>query len=180
MKKPTFASVTEIPCSCGYLDGCARDSSVPVKYDPYLNEYSFNYTLPKGTPVSLPIYHCPMCGGVASESKRDQLFATVSDEEVERLNALIGTAKSIAEVVRDIGEPDEEQVVHLPPDFSAIQPDGATPVRTLTYARLSQTATVQFIEYSDKHVKRAIMGKYIGADRHLRKVSSKGRKKKKS
>src|SRR5580700_10779365 len=40
-------------------------------------------------------YHCPFCGGTASESKRATLFAVVSDAEAKRLNALIGEIKTL-------------------------------------------------------------------------------------
>src|SRR5262245_4848327 len=89
--KPTFASVTEEPCECGYLSDAANDPDSPIAFDAELNEYNFQYPSPcgggacEGDKALLRIYHCPFCGGAAPQSKRDLLFTVISAEEQRRL-----------------------------------------------------------------------------------------------
>jgi hypothetical protein len=104
MAKPTFASVTEVRCTCGYLEGSANDGSSPIKFDSTLNEYHFEYDTPKGRGALL-IYHCPFCGGTAPESKRDRLFAVISSDEEERLFALSRDVKTVEEALVILGPP---------------------------------------------------------------------------
>ncbi len=39
MAKRNYASVTEVACTCGYLEESARDPKLPIKFDAELNEY---------------------------------------------------------------------------------------------------------------------------------------------
>src|SRR5438552_3640751 len=39
MTKPTHASVTDQPCSCGFLQEAADDPDSPIVYDAQLNEF---------------------------------------------------------------------------------------------------------------------------------------------
>ena len=43
MTMPTGASVTEVPCTCGYLERKSLDPDTPVDFDPVTNEFSFTY-----------------------------------------------------------------------------------------------------------------------------------------
>ena len=76
MAKPTHTSVTEEPCTCGYLERAADDPTLPIVYDAQLNEYHFKYPSPcaegecEQAKASLMIYHCPFCGGITSECSR--------------------------------------------------------------------------------------------------------------
>jgi hypothetical protein len=158
MTKPTSASVTEIPCSCGYLANSARDPNLPIKFRPEVNEYHFERRLATGTTISTVLYHCPMCGGVASESQRHKLFAVVSDEEHRRLESLIGDLKTVQDIERSLGVPNDDQTIRPPVDFGVIQPRTGKPepgpIRVLTYTRLSETADVQFTVYSNSRKHR--------------------------
>lgn len=71
MPKPTFASVTDLPCTCPALKRLVNDPRSPIVFDGQMNEFHLEY--PLGTArqtASVVIYHCFFCGGVASESKR--------------------------------------------------------------------------------------------------------------
>ena len=173
MRKPTDASVTELPCQCGYLEQNARDPRFPVRFDEEYNEYYFDLTLSKGTPLCLLIYHCPMCGGVASESKREDVFAIVTEEERFRVNALIRGLKTVEAIIGAFGPPDSDSTFRLPEDFP-ITPPGTDlpetePVRQLTYEHLSGTADVQFTVYSNGKIEGGITRKYLGASAGARK-----------
>ena len=167
MSKPTHASVTELPCSCGYLARSARDSRSPVRFDAESNEYYFDHRLPTGTTLSIVLYHCPMCGGVASESQRDKLFAPVSDDEVRRLDSLIHDIQTVQDIERSLGAPDDDKTIRPPSDFGITQPQKDQPetgsVRVLKYNRLSETADVQFTVYSNSKIESVIAPKYVGA-----------------
>jgi len=176
MRKPTDASVTELPCQCGYLEQNARDPRFPVRFDEEYNEYYFDLTLSKGTPLCLLIYHCPMCGGVASESKREDVFAIVTEEERFRVNALIRGFKTVEDIVSTFGPPDRDSTFQLPEDLPAAMLtipgtdlQQAGPLRQLTYEQLSGTADVQFTIYSNGKVEGLIFPKYLGASAEVGK-----------
>lgn len=167
MNKPTDVSVTETPCACGYLGRIAGDARYPVRFDAQYNEYYFDHKLPAGATVSMVLYHCPMCGGVASQSRRDESFASLSQEEASRLQALIGDVNSVQEIERSLGAPDLDKTVRPPAELGLTQPRTKAPetksIRVLTYNRLSKTADVQFIVYSNNKIERAITPKYLGS-----------------
>jgi hypothetical protein len=169
MSQIPFSSVTDLPCTCGYLRRSSRDSRFPVRFDSECNEYYFDHTMPSGTTVSMVLYHCPMCGGVASESQRDKLFATVTDDEARRLNALIHDVRTVQDIERLLGAPDDDETMHPPSDFGVIQPKSGEaetgPIRVLDYTRLSTTADVQFAVYSNGEIKWMIAPKYVGAQK---------------
>ena len=76
--KPTFSSVTDTLCVCGYLERASEEPEVPIVFDAKVNEYHIaNIGKNGGHRV---IYHCPWCGGAAPRSKRASLFATVTDK----------------------------------------------------------------------------------------------------
>ncbi len=87
MEKRTWASVTGDPCSCGFLEQAADDPNLPIRFDPLVGEYHFEFPSPfagEACPeakAQLTIYHCPFCGGAAPPSKRDTLFTNISDQE---------------------------------------------------------------------------------------------------
>ena len=87
MSKPTFASVTEQPCTCGFLERQADDPASPIVFDARLNEYHFEYPSPCAggdcptAKAEMMIYHCPFCGGAAPVSKRASLFTAFTPEE---------------------------------------------------------------------------------------------------
>ncbi len=164
MKNPI--SVTETRCSCGYLERGSLDPNSPLKYDPNLTEYSFEHTLAQGTKVSTMIYHCPMCGGVAPPSRRDELFASIPAGEASRLRILIRGIETLANIERVLGVPDRDEKINPPPDLVVADPikgeRETVVVRVLTYTRLSNAADVQFNVFSNGVVDGGIMPKYVG------------------
>lgn len=164
MQKPTDASVTDLPCACGYLERSARDPRLPVRYDDEYNEFYLDLRLPKGTKLSLVVYHCLMCGGVASDSKRDKVFATPSDQELVRLNALTSKLRTVPDIARSLGPPDRDETVQLPADFTSSKQrtQASRTIRVLTYERLSKTADLQFTVYANGKIDAITTPKYVG------------------
>lgn len=173
MAKPNPFSVTEEPCACGDLERSADDPRSPIVFDAELNEYNLEYTSPCGDGTcapgkgSLRLYHCPLCGGAAPESKRDLLFAVIPLDEQRRLNGLLAGVRSIEDALRVLGPPDRDDphgvMVHQ------AELDGAPPTlqryRMLTYTGLSDTAEVIVTDYRRDGVHTVLQGKYVGPPR---------------
>jgi hypothetical protein len=167
MPKPTPQSVTDVECTCGYLQRASDRPELPIVYDETTNEFHFTWASDGGgEPNALVIYHCPFCGGTAPESKRATLFAVVSDAEGKRLNELLGEIKTLDDAIEKLGPADRDS-----PTGAAIEvpeKDGSPPsrryFRTLTYTNLSDTADVQLAVYFGDRVQITFVGKYRGPD----------------
>jgi hypothetical protein len=164
-----FPSVTRIRCTCGFLKRDARDLSLPLRFDPILNEYSFQFDLPSGTRMTLILSHCPRCGGVASASDRDKFFALVSAAESSRLKAITDKLTNVQKIERTLGASDEDRAYMPIPEFAEMQPRSGRremkKIRVMYYTRLSETADVHFKVYSNGEVERLILPKYLGHKR---------------
>ena len=151
-ERPTFASVTDTLCRCGYLRRSADDPRSPIVFDRRAGEYQFRCRGADAEHFSmLVIYHCPFCGGAAPKSKRDSLFHAIPPEEERRLEALLDGVTTLRSAMRKLGKPDEDD----PRGVSLQDPErGARPpktqwCRTIRYVRLSKVADVSFTERSD-------------------------------
>ncbi|HUB05644.1 MAG TPA: hypothetical protein VMB50_01515, partial [Myxococcales bacterium] len=103
-EKPTFASVTDVPCTCGFLQRSADEPSIPIVYDEHVGEFHVQCA-DGGT---LILYHCPFCGGAAPPSKCGSLFANVSAAEQERLLMMTEGFHSVEDVIKALGPADED------------------------------------------------------------------------
>ena len=137
-------SVTQTRCSCGFLERTARERLFPIKFDPKLNEYSFEDAT---TGSSMMIYHCPWCGGVASESKRGDLFRHVPIKEWGRLNSLTNQLRSLAEIESALGKPDETAIEKPTKQDASLFRKIASPRTRMSFMRLSDSADVHFYIY---------------------------------
>jgi len=152
----TSFSVTNKPCKCGYLERSANDPDNPVFFDREVNEYHF-----RGAGHKLAIYHCPFCGGKASDSHRENLFAVIPFEESNRLHELTKNIKTLEETLSVLGEPEYE----TPEIVTEIKENEAPITRTFrsyTYRTLSKVADVIIVENGKGGVKIGFQGKYIG------------------
>ena len=161
-----FPSVTRIRCSCGFLTRDARELTLPLKFDPIFNEYSFEFTVARGSKLTLLLYHCPRCGVVASASDRAKFFAVVSAAELARLKAITGKLRTVQKIETTLGAADEDRAYNPLPDWLEIQPRSGKretkPIRLMYYRRLSDSADVHFKIYSNGEVEPSIMPKYLG------------------
>ena len=64
MKKPTFSSVTDVPCTCNCMACYVDNPNIPVVYDDQDKNYFIDHTGVDGTRVLVILYHCFFCGGV--------------------------------------------------------------------------------------------------------------------
>ncbi len=162
----TRASVTDILCTCGYLERAADDPASPIVFDERTSEYQFTYQ-ESGLdgPSMLVIYHCPFCGGAAPESQRHLLFAAISPAEKERLIQLVAPIETIQQALDTFGMPQFDTYFVLqelrrddpnnPPSFQQN--------RELLYTTLSEVADVRIMEVPNDRVSWTLCGKYIGA-----------------
>ena len=149
-------------CDCGWLENAANDPHVPVVYDRQVNEYHITRAGELGG--TLMIYHCPFCGGSAPKSKRDQLFATITHEEIHRLQELVQDIKTVGQTLTRFGPPDEDlatgQGITSPEKDG--EPSRTQFFRTLRYSKLSDTAEIEAVVYPEEQVQFAFVPKYIG------------------
>ncbi len=163
MIEPTPQAVTDAPCRCGFVFRSAAAPDGPIKHDPELEEYYFEHKIPDGSIARLIIYHCPLCGGVVSRSLRPARFQQVSETEVTRLQKLIRGISTAADIEGVLGKPDTDEAFIPPAGMGLLKPGTDEPeqgpIRAITYMRLSETADVQFLVFSNQEVQSVIIPK---------------------
>ena len=166
MTQRTFASVTDVLCTCGFLENSAADASSPFSFDAHLKEFHLEYVGVYGK-ASIVIYHCPFCGGAAPESRRDRLFAVISSEEEKRLFSLLNGVRTIDDAIEALGPPDLDR-----PDGVGWRhaegeqtPPKSERFRSAIYSRLSDVADIHFTVYPNGSVHASLQGKYVGKAR---------------
>jgi hypothetical protein len=162
MDKPTFASVTNENCKCGYLESCANDPDGPIKFDKTTNEYYFSYdSKTENASGSLIIYHCIFCGGCAPRSKRDTLFYTVPEIEKQRLVGLTKEIISINDAFKILGKPDQDYKHGIAVQTEESEDSGPQTVyhRLIIYKNLSGIADINITEL-ENGVLVSIVGKH--------------------
>jgi hypothetical protein len=155
----TFASKTDAPCDCGFLDRAAKDPTLPIEFDAELNE--FHVVCAQGF---MMIYHCPLCGGKAPESLRRDLFQRIPDGEAKRLLGLNRNFKNADEVISALGPPDADQPLggmEMHPESDG-RPPWVTAHRVLVYTHLSEVADLYVSVYPSGGVGFGLQGKYGG------------------
>ena len=161
-ERQTYASVTNVDCTCGYLQRAADDPDVPIRFEASTGEYQFTYQSAGEFGQSmLIIYHCPFCGGAAPRSKRELLFHSIPDGEEERLKELLLPIKTIADALEQFGEPESDNPfgVASTSDETDGQPSLTHYQRTLRYGSLSGIANVVIMETSAGSVAFSLSGK---------------------
>ena len=72
------AKLDPYDCGCGWLERAAADPSVPIGFNPKVNEYYIE--IKKGDiEVRMIIRFCPNCGGDAPVSTRRKSFSAKED-----------------------------------------------------------------------------------------------------
>jgi hypothetical protein len=151
--------VTDVRCTCRYLQCEAEEPESPILFDAETREYHFAC----GGNV-LVIYHCPFCGGAAPPSQRPLLFAAIPAQEQERLARLLRPVRSVRSALKRLGKPDADDPggVRTTDKRGGDHQPALKFHRLLVYERLSPVADVWIIEWADRSVHWQLMGKYIG------------------
>ncbi len=164
-ERRTHASVTDIRCTCGYLERAADDLANPIVFDQQTSEYQFTYQEPGlDGPSMLVIYHCPFCGGAAPESRRDLLFAAISPAEQERLAQLLSPIETIQEALDTLGPPQMDGY-SVERNLRRDDPNNPPTIqrrRELLYTTLSEVADVRITERPTGGVSWLLSGKFLG------------------
>jgi hypothetical protein len=147
-------------CDCRFLERLSREPSVPIEFDPKLNEY---HIVGAGGGKTM-IYHCPFCGGRAPDSRREELFTHITHAESGRLKALTIDLKTVDDVLKTFGLPDYDN----PAGYANTKDDGAgrpitTYYRQLTFGGLSDSAYVNAIVGLNREVQFTFSAKEITA-----------------
>jgi hypothetical protein len=142
-----------------WLERVAHDPDCPINFDPELNEYNLIYGH-----HTMRIYHCPFCAGRAPESLRDQLFATVPEEETARLHRLTMDLKTEEEVLAKLGEP--TQVFEMGGGMQDAERDGVPgdihTYRAIAYDNYSEFANIRVTVGRYGKVRISFFRKYLG------------------
>jgi hypothetical protein len=155
----TTRSVTDIPCTCGYLEQSANDPDIPIDFEEQTSEYRLNYK--NGW---LIIYHCPFCGGMAPELRRKPLYVAIPSVEKKRLADLLSPIESLQQAIDIFGPPQRDDFI-LGGDMPREVPNCPPTVegtRYLYYTMLSQVAEVMIMEIPNDRPKWMLVGKRIG------------------
>jgi hypothetical protein len=165
LPKRNFASVTQIPCRCNYLQRQANHPDSPIVFDERTNEFHIVHRLKSSDEsAKFTIYHCPFCGGAAPASKRDTLFAVVSHAETARLQEQLKGIRTVDDAIAVLGPADHDEPFGT--GSGTLERDGVPPIaeyyRTLTYTKLSDVADVVITDYHRDRVGIAFRGKYLG------------------
>lgn len=159
----TFASVTETPCTCRFLENRSRDPDWPIEFDARLNEYHIvtNGAFGRGQGM---IYHCPWCGGEAPRSSHQQLFATVSSSEDFRLREMVRAYRSYDDAKYALGPPDWEPFpgTTVTKPASDVYKPIAEAFREAHYKNLSGVADLVLVDYPNRQMGVRVAAKYIG------------------
>ena len=160
-ERRTHASVTDVDCSCGYLQRAADDPDVPIRFEASTGEYQFIYPAEVGGQATLIIFHCPFCGGAAPRSKRELLFHVIPDAEEERLKELLLPIETIADALERFGEPEFDSPFGTAwmRDEASGEPGAIEYARVLRYESLSEVATVDILESPGGRVGFSLSGK---------------------
>ena len=154
-------------CDCRTLERMAANPDTPVRWDEPTGEYHLVWTPQDGFKAEMIFYYCPFCGGCLPESKRDQLFAQITDAERERLLRLATGFASLDAVIERFGAPDYDRAAGN--RTAAPEKDGEAPTvqaaRVLHYTTLSATADVRFADWGRPPMAVQLIGKYVGPDR---------------
>ena len=155
-------SKTEEFCDCGTLQQFADNPNLPVEFDTQTNEFQVVFEI-NGGKGQFNLWHCPLCGGKAPESKRHLLFATISDEERSRLHQITDNLKTLNDVLTILGEPDQDfqngLIIFIPE--TETNPSQEQSFRTLVYPNISEVADIRITVYPDEKVGIGFTGKSV-------------------
>jgi hypothetical protein len=104
-----------------------------------------------------------MCGGIAPESRRHELFATITEAEADRLEGLTGSLVSVDQAIAVLGEPDSD----LPRGMRERTPArGTRPPKVVTHRLLlfknaSNVADIVLTDHGPDGIRFSFHGKYL-------------------
>ena len=142
------------PCRCGKPGRWARDSSLPVHYDPSLNVYELR--MKHGQRLHLGF--CPACGGQLPRIRIEDIASEPSKTDMEQIMEKVRPARTIEQLIDILGPPDEKHGP-LKADPVDIQNYGVKDIKqSLEYNHLTPTANLHVTESEDGTLKYSFSG----------------------
>ncbi|MDA1166376.1 MAG: hypothetical protein O3B13_25045 [Planctomycetota bacterium] len=144
MAQPNSQSVTTTVCTCGYLERSANDPDSPFVFDEAVNQYHFTFPFRDRGDAQLMIYHCPWCGGVASDSHRGSLFHDLDPKSCDEIIEKTASCQTLDDVIAILGTPNDDEYTGIKHN----EKDGRSPrvdrVRRITFHNLYDEMSVSF------------------------------------
>ena len=159
-------------CQCGKPEKWARHPAFPVEFDAELNEYYMVHG--KKQPRNHIMRYCFWCGGRLPESKRGELFTEPDEGEMAEVRTLLAEARSAADALRVLGEPDNtvDWVEGPEPELYASKKW----TKCHQYSSRWKTLVVNVLEFSDGSYSLAVPGQFVGASNKCRCANEPGNK----
>jgi len=147
-------------CDCGVLEKASQEPNHPIRWDEKLNEYFIAY----GSGGRMMVYYCPFCGGSTPQSRRASLFAHVTHEEETRIFNLFRGIRTVSDVTRRFGPPDENHEIasSIRTPARRGKPEHGETFRGLVYKNLSPVADIIFQVGDSDTVRGTWVQKYVG------------------
>lgn len=143
-------------CRCRILQQCADDPTVPIRFDPDLDEFSVDCD--EGRAAHMMRY-CFWCGGRLPRSRRGELFTKPSRSETRDVRNKLSNAATFSELIKTLGPPDQE-----------FESGSENVVRQVTYTRLWTTLDLIVFERPDGSFDFGVAGKFKGSDEKAREL----------
>jgi len=160
--KPTYASVTSVRCSCGYLERSEQHPILPIRFDELENCYVVASQAADGTIVKVIVYHCPFCGGVPERSAQNSTIGSTSEAELHRLSSLLQEITTEQDIERMLGDADIDLPINLDEAGQAMRAffsGELKPVRSLMFTSLSSEADVLITVLAGGTLKKTVASK---------------------
>jgi hypothetical protein len=143
------------------LERLVRDKRYPVVFNDVTGEYQLESIDGRWRHE---IYHCLWCGGCLP-SKRHTLFTEPDPAEQADVVGLISQAKTLAEVVKALGDPDRStncSAMEVPEPYALNAASGKRERSIHEYTARWKTLNVVVREFDDGSVDWVIAGKFKG------------------
>jgi hypothetical protein len=127
----------------------------PIEFDEQMNEYQL--LCEDSTAV---MRYCFWCGGRLPESKRNGLFTTPSDDEMEEVWRLLSKAKTAEDVLDLLGSPDQEHRWDDMQTTDGVYEDAVRWTRTLRYMSRWESLVLDVQEMPDGRIQYAVFGQF--------------------
>lgn len=149
-----MAELFEHRCRCDMPDRWVSQANCPVEFDERMNEYHLVHDGQQWI-----MRYCFWCGGRLPESKRSTFFTKVAPAEVEKIRTLLTGARTVDDVIRVLGEPDERLECR-----GGIQPGQGEYIpyrQTLRYSTRWKTVVLNVHEFPDGRIAKSWHGHHV-------------------
>jgi hypothetical protein len=146
------------PCKCSRWGEWASNPDVPIEFDQEVNEFHLFYGK-----CYMIIRYCPLCGGPMPESTCGKLFTEPSQEEIDTIQRLLSSARTIEAVIEKLGPPDEKFPAIVADPIDRILYGTRDVKRSMRYSSRWKTLVLTVIENEDGRIAFAYSGQYKGS-----------------